>query len=447
MQKFSDWDFICRVFRENPPIDLGTSMPYIFTTFHYPYKKHYNCNNVLIKRYICRKKTAEFGKDWYIDELYSFLYDLNNFDRNRLGFDAIVNSKGYNTFYKITIIGGYWEYHHIQLAFLNYFEMLQGTGFCSVKVCHDEKVQIDDIRDSNLVIFTRSRNLKLVEIINYCNQYKVSTLYMLDDNWLSAAKDYPHLFVGLFVAGNDQFEAFLYIMRRCDKVLVYNKYLAEDLSKFAKDIVISRLAINLDMYKKDKEIEKKGIVIGYSGSARFIDEPFKALVKVAKKRKNVRILIFGYLTEEQKNILSEIEYINVPPQNYTAYCKTFASLEPDILIAPIDRTRTSMSKCPNKYLEISAVKAAGIYSNTYPYNEVVKNGVNGLLVDRESEIEWEGTILSLVDNPELLERIKKNAYNDVKRNYSCSAVLSDFVKMIESSVEKEISVKGGLKNA
>ena len=67
----------------------------------------------------------------------------------------------------------------------------------------------------------------------------------------------------------------------------------------------------------------------------------------------------------------------LPYVGYDDYAAAVGALAPDILVAPLDRSRTSMSKCPNKYLEYSIAGAAGIYSDTPPYSQTIVDGRTG----------------------------------------------------------------------
>ena len=120
---------------------------------------------------------------------------------------------------------------------------------------------------------------------------------------------------------------------------------------------------------------------------------------------------------------------------YPMYCKAIMKVAPDILLAPLINNKTAESKCPNKYLEAGATNSAGVYTDIFPYNAVIKDGYNGLLVDDNTVEAWEEKILLLVNSNELLTSIKRNCHEDVKRHYSTDKQLVEFCQMITNIIE------------
>ena len=53
----------------------------------------------------------------------------------------------------------------------------------------------------------------------------------------------------------------------------------------------------------------------------------------------------------------------------------------------------------------------GIYSNRYPYTEIVRHGENGLLVD-DAPKAWQAGLIQLLDNPEETARMAAEAARD-----------------------------------
>jgi glycosyltransferase involved in cell wall biosynthesis len=112
------------------------------------------------------------------------------------------------------------------------------------------------------------------------------------------------------------------------------------------------------------------------------------------------------------------------------------SFRPLILLAPLDESRSSMSKCPNKYLEIAAAGSVGIYSNLYPYKELIQDGVNGFLVENQKE-HWKEKILYLLQNRKLLEKIRSNSFGDIKKHFETEVVMPHFCGVIDSLIRGE----------
>ena len=75
-----------------------------------------------------------------------------------------------------------------------------------------------------------------------------------------------------------------------------------------------------------------------------------------------------------------------------------------------------------KYIELAVLGIPGVYSDMPVYNDVVKDGVNGLLA-KDTE-EWVLKIEKLLLDLSLRESIRKNALEDVLKNYSLDDVVS-----------------------
>ena len=76
-----------------------------------------------------------------------------------------------------------------------------------------------------------------------------------------------------------------------------------------------------------------------------------------------------------------------------------ASRRVHIGLAPLLDTPFNRAKSFIKFLDIAAMGGVGIYSNRYPYTELVEHGVNGLLAD-DDPADWRRCLAWLLDHPE-----------------------------------------------
>jgi len=420
LQKDFDWEWTLRLARYFTYTIVGSAMKNNEVSIkQYPFKKNVYFGEDIVHRYVLRNRPIPYKQNKNTEKL--FYKDLRG--------------------YKITIIGGYWDYHHIQLGFLNYLDKLYGKGFATYKIILDDILRPEDVEGSNLVIIVRGRNTKILEIINKCKEDNIRTLYMLDDNWLSIGHDLPELY-GQFIKGNPKYDTFIEAIKICDYVLTYNKLLCSDISAYNGNTILFPVNVDLNLYKGSKRKifcmnTKDKILIGYVGSLRADDTAFCALSNVARKYKNVRVLLFGGLSQNQKTLFEGLDIITYEHIPYQIYCKMIKDLAPEILIAPLPGNRTAMSKCPNKYLEIGAIGAAGVYADLHPYNEVVKDGENGLLVPTNTVSAWEEKISLLIEDKKLLARIKKQCHRNVKKRYATGKLLGKFCRMIEGAIKNK----------
>jgi len=78
---------------------------------------------------------------------------------------------------------------------------------------------------------------------------------------------------------------------------------------------------------------------------------------------------------------------------YQAQRRVHIGLAP-LLDSPFNRGKSFI-----KFLDIAAMGGVGVYSNRYPYTEIVEDGVNGLLAD-DDPAEWRRCLAWLLEHPE-----------------------------------------------
>jgi glycosyltransferase involved in cell wall biosynthesis len=353
---------------------------------------------------------------------------------------------------KIVLVSGVWEYHHNKLTFYNYFNLLEGTGKLTF-VPRLDRIIIpeNDLLAADLVIISRGRSENILKVLDYCELFNIPVLYMIDDNWLAIGKDYPELYGTLFGPGSLDYEIFIECLKRSSAVLVYNRVLEEDVKAYARRVL--RIPANIyaddfggnqnfvlpDEAQKLLEWRKQsnGVILGYVGSARFTDIAFRALAKVsADPNLNVKLLLFGNLLPEHQKLFKD-NPTTLPFTTYENYAHIMGNLNPDILVAPLENNRTSMSKCPNKYLEYAVSGSAGLYSNIYPYNEFIKHRVNGMLMPTDAnENDWQAAIKELIEDQKLRMDIINSAKQDVLDNYETRKISPNFLSMMDQVLDR-----------
>ena len=433
-----DWDISLRLARRYDFVNIIISQYKSKKFTEYPFENHFTISNDIIHRYVLSLGSQENLSQYEIRNM--FIRDLKKSDRervekSRLKINTENKEENSETPYKITVLGGFWEYHHNQICFFNYFEKAFGTGFCTYKVGFDNEADRDFIEGSDLVIFTRCRSENSIQLIEYCNEKGIATIYMIDDNWISIGKDYPEVYGNLFTKGNPNYDNFIRAISLCDETWCYNEIIEEDISRYAKRTFKFDLNVDTDMYKPLKEKCNDKIIVGYSGSLRSNNEAFEAMVKIAKKYKNIEIVLIGILSKEQEDLFHGLNYERKDFMPYVKYSKMISNISPDILLAPLEDNRTSNSKCFNKYLESATLEAIGVYSKVKPYTDIIEDGVNGYFVEKNTVNSWFDKLEVAILDIQKLRTMQKYAYENVENNYSTSSLLDKFKKEIERVVE------------
>ena len=442
LQKDFDREFALRLSLHYNFVEANTYYGETCNFDNYPFAVYYNISKNLIDRYITRCSMPLLTSNSREDIIDSFLSDIPDEDRNRIcrvaGIDYHENKiTKYSTRFKISILGGYWEYHHQQMAFFNYFEHIAGQGFATFKTHLEYFARPEDIADSDLVIFTRCRNANTLKIIDYCEKRNIPTIYMIDDNWIVAGKDYPELFGNMFLPGKQDYEIFIECIKKCTYTWIYSEVLEEDIRPYAKNIIRFKISIDPDFYKtkytKDRE---NTLLIGYSGTPRWTDSPFQALARISSERRDIKILIFGELMPEQEALFKGADIIKIGFMPYPLYCRKIAELSPDLLLAPLALNRSCQSKCYNKYVESAACGAVCIFTKTKPYIDVIEDRENGFLIEGDSTDEWYRKINEVISDIPLLRKAQQYAVNDVMSHYTVEILLDEFVVTLQKCIKE-----------
>jgi glycosyltransferase involved in cell wall biosynthesis len=354
--------------------------------------------------------------------------------------------------YKIAVTGGTWEYLNNRLYFYNLFAELAGQGlFTYIPLLDSRLVPQRDLRGIDAVIISRGRHAKLRSVLDYCRQHSIPTLYMIDDNWFSIGKDWlDPPYASIFSPGLPQYEMFLSCLRECDAVIVYNDVLAEDVGRYAKRVLrLPPIVRPADFAAPLRHPELKeridglrewrqqtgGLLAGYAGALRYRDAAFQALANVSQRvAPPVKVVLFGRVSPRQLEFFDDRAAV-LPFVGYDAYAAALGLLAPDILIAPLDRSRTSMSKCPIKYLDYSVAGAAGVYRDTPPYSQAIVDGKTGLLVREDDAASWCAAISRLIEDEELRRSIVLAARQDIQQQYVTPVVAPACAAAIRGVIE------------
>jgi len=274
---------------------------------------------------------------------------------------------------------------------------------------------------------------------------------MIDDNWFSVGKDWADPpYASIFAPGLPQYEMFLTCLRECDAVMVYNDVLAEDVRPHAKRVL--RLEANVRPADFTAPLrhpvlkeriaalaawrqQTGGLLVGYAGALRYRDGAFQALAAVSQRMAPpIKVVLFGRVSPRQLQFFDHRAAV-LPFVGYDAYAAALGALAPDILIAPLDRSRTSMSKCPIKYLDYSIAGAAGVYSDMPPYAQTVADGKTVLLVCDDAVTAWAAAIARLIEDEALRRSIVRAARRDIQENYATAVVAPAFAAALRGVID------------
>ena len=114
---------------------------------------------------------------------------------------------------------------------------------------------------------------------------------------------------------------------------------------------------------------------GYAGSWRYSDGAFQALAEVRRRpRRRSRLVLFGRVSPRQLKFFAD-QAVVLPLVGHETYTAALGKLEPDMLIAPLDRFADVDVQVPCPSISTTRSPAPrGVYSDVPPYSRAVVDG-------------------------------------------------------------------------
>jgi len=257
----------------------------------------------------------------------------------------------------------------------------------------------------------------------------------------------------LSVWGSDIFEfpkkSFLHKMiikfnlYKADKILSTSNIMAQEIKLYTnKDVEITPFGIDITHFKKleEKKTLDKSIVIGTVKSLEtiygieYLIKAFKILIDKYPKS-DLRLLIVGKGSQEKQlkqlvkalNIVNQVEFIGfISHQNIVTYLNMI-----DIFVSVSLSESFGVSA-----LEANACEKPVIATKVAGFNEVIVDGVTGILVSPQDEL---GTYLALEKlyiDKDLAYKMGKNGRDRVKKLYNWKYNVKKMITIYKELVDE-----------
>ena len=313
---------------------------------------------------------------------------------------------------------------------------LQNQGKIVFKLALSRLFRTKSLADVDVVVFCRNAAPYELKALQAVVRSKIPCIYDIDDNFfaISAASDLGKL---------HRCPASLYVhekyLRLASLVRVYNPLMEALALQYNKIVMPFRPYLDLALLNNVSLQTHKKIRIVYATSRREKDVVQKVFVEALREialKYQDQIEIFFWGCEIESDELEKLSNVFrlTPVGNYRKFMQRFCEMSFDIGLAPALDVGFHNSKTNTKYRDFGSCKIAGVYSNVILYSNCVQDGVNGLLVNSDTA-SWFNAIEKLILNSELRETIKRNAYSDVKQNYSFTANVLDWERCINLTHE------------
>jgi glycosyltransferase involved in cell wall biosynthesis len=303
-----------------------------------------------------------------------------------------------------------------------------------------------DGRDADVVIVDRLwrpdiEPWRAAQLVSEIATSGARLAYAIDDNLLdlpAERDDWPekrHL---------DSIRIFL---DAADAVLVTGTALADRLAPLTRRTVVVPHALDERLLRHDTApptetpFGPRPITIGYMGTSTHADdlEMIAPALRAVLERHAGRValeMVGVAEKDELRRLLGDLPVRVLAPgpaeREYPLFQLWFgSSVSWHIAVSPIRDTPFRRCKSDIKFLDYAAAGAAGVYSSTPAYDETVRHGESGLVVDNASA-SWEAALDGLVIDESLRETIARGAHRQLLRERTLQRCAPTWIDAIDA---------------
>lgn len=322
-----------------------------------------------------------------------------------------------------------------QIYFLNYLESQTGSPLFSYRFAGELEMKFLDIVGCDVLILVRTVTENALRALRAARALGKKVVYFIDDNFLRLSEDFEPSVVRQLLGDKTAFNNFKRIVSESDLVVVSNELIASDLRSLNKNtyVLFPNVSDHYLANSGSSRQQRNGVKIGHVGTD-YRKKEFKLLAPAIRRVSDElgEKAFFEFWGIDLSKIIRNVSNFKYRPyvMDYAEYLDRLCSAEFDILLTPLLATPYRNCKSYIKYLETAAAGAAGIYSNTPVFEDVVNNGQTGLLVNNNPE-DWADAILQLARDQDLRARIIEHSREDVRRHYTTEATRERFNKIFE----------------
>jgi len=292
--------------------------------------------------------------------------------------------------------------------------------------CEVSRITKEQIRNCDVVIMVRNSSSQAEVLAGFFKKANKYLVYVLDDDLLNVP-------LGLSSSWYFQLEevkrSIKKIMSLSDCLLSPSQRILDKYGdKFNRIGLIEEPSLPYECSMKEKSQKVK---IGFAGSidrCKDIDILLTDVIEtiLEKYKERVSFEFFG-----AKPKLIETKGLTYYPyeDTYEEYKKKMWELNWHIGLAPMPDSDFHQYKHYNKYIEYSSLEIIGIYSNVYPYTEVIKDGLNGFLCDN-NKAAWVKTISYCIDEYDKLVSMLQNIRNQALDKFSIEKTAEMYIRAV-----------------
>lgn len=337
-------------------------------------------------------------------------------------------------------------------AHIRVLEWLQHPLICDrldVQMLDIDTLINDDNQMFDLDAILIQRNIiqphNVQPLIDTCRDRNLPIIYEIDDNLLNVPPDKDRK--GVYARTAPAIET---LAAAATQVIVSTEPLAQQMRQFNDQVTVMPNLISESTWLKPieaKELPPQLLDIApdtfkilYMGNSSHVED--LAMIKpvfesLYGENLDVRLLVIGGEPEVAENAPDWYTRLSIPQgyESYQQFVPWFRQItnECDLAIAPLVANEFNQYKSPLKFLQYSAVGLPAIYSNCTPYQEVVTDGVNGILANNEPE-SWRKAISECMGDRDKLQLLAEEAQKKVFGQYLMSNLANSYVEIFEKAL-------------
>lgn len=278
----------------------------------------------------------------------------------------------------------------------------------------------EDISWCDVLLVDRGDNPLSAYLSNKVASLGKRVVLLLDDDLIEYRMGKPSL------EGRVCGRSLLKVIDNSSCIITTSKYLGEKYKRnYGKNYTLVNTVVEESQIRpitQDLSGPVRLLYAASKGHSIFFDKYIKPNLKDLYKRygEMVALTIIGPEIDTE-GIDLRIEKIGTMPlEQYRSYMDQNHF---DIGLAPLFDSELCRSKYFNKYLEYSVNGICGIYSNVLPYSLVIKDGVNGFLVD-DTPKAWLDAMCHAIDDAVKRRICVENAQNHIRSEFTLTSIAS-----------------------
>ena len=276
-----------------------------------------------------------------------------------------------------------------------------------------------------------------LRLLEYCRKNNIKTVYETDDHlfglpaWETNSCHYAHTLPAAKIFAENS-----------NMMIVSSDALKEQYREWNERIITAPNTLDERLWSPPANMMtghqgRSRIRILYMGTSTHLNDLLiveNAIKKLSHKwGDKVAFDVIG-ITRDQ-NTMDWINPIPVPNSNYVEFVKWLCKANCwSIGIAPLEKTEFNRCKSYIKYIDYAALGLVPVCTDFSPYQDVIRNGENGILVENDTQ-SWFNALDGLIADHERLGQLAENAYQDFLTHHQLKTQVTHWIKAFEGLVE------------